>query len=351
MTTAAAQDPKQRKISDFFRSNVPDPRSKSKPSTSPGPSKSFDLAAAQNDLSLLQTVIEKLPLTQMMKQLVKEAVTNNLKNVNKGINAAKGARYMDQTKKIGAYLYLLGGRKDYEELVVNFGLPSVCTIMRYIRTSCDKILEGKLRVQELLHFLEAQCLPKVVFISEDGTKVTQRTRYDIERDQIVGLCPKLNENGMPQINSFGATSPDVIQEYLKNHDKSSIVYVILATPIAQKTLSFNLLSFGTNNKFTIEEVLLRWAIMEQELTEAGITTLGYGADGDTRLIGSMKIRMGLPRSISVLPCEVPVLWKSWYAAQGRVSDIFVQDSTHIINKMKNCLLSSTRALQIGGYFK
>lgn len=256
---------------------------------------------------------------------------------------------MEDTKQIGAYLYLLGGRKDYEELVVNLGLPSVCTVLRYIRKSCDKVAEGKLRVNELLKFLETRNLPKMVFISEDGTKITTRTRYDIERDQIVGLCPKMNGNGMPEIDSFNATSPDVIQQHLKNNERSSIVYVILATPIAQKTLSFNLLSFGTNNKFSIEEVLLRWAIMERELMKAGITIVGYGADGDTRLIGSMKIRMGLPRSISTLPCEVPSVWKSWYAAQGRVSDIYVQDPTHIINKMKNCLLSSTRALQIGKY--
>ncbi|XP_058447967.1 uncharacterized protein LOC131428224 isoform X1 [Malaya genurostris] len=364
MTTAAVNDTRQTKISKYFQSykslgnrtesNIDNEMrpvyiSSSLPSLGPFNNAHFtDLESGINNLPMLLNVIEKLPLTLMMKQLVKETVTNTLKNIVKN-KAAKGVRYMMETKHIGAYLYLLGGRKDYEELVVNLGLPSVCTVMRHIRKSCDKILEGKLRVKELVQFLQTHNFPKVIFISEDGTKINPRIRYDIERDQIVGFCPNLNENGMPLIDSFSATSPNVIQEYFKNFDKSTIVYVILATPLALKTLSFNLLSFGTNNRFSIEEVLLRWGIIERELTAAGITVVGYGADGDNRLIGSMKIRMGLPRSISIVPLEVPSVWKSWYAARGRISDIYIQDSTHIINKMKNCLLSSTRALQIGKF--
>lgn len=406
MTTAAAQDPKQPKISGFFLplsshshtptklkadtkhdvkfepestaaafsvprrsdaehsgfvrerilTSTPDSSSTALLPSSAGPSRFADTGssdvipkASPKDASALLNILEKVPLPTMMKQIIRESVANNFKNVNKDRSAAKGARYLEQTKDIGSYLYLLGGRKDYEELVVNLGLPSVCTVQRHLRKSCDKIVEGKLRVSELVRFLETHGLSKVLFISEDGTKITSRIRYDIERDQIIGLCPDFNENGMPLVDSFSATSPDAIHQYLKKYQKSSIVYVILATPIAQKTLSFNLLSFGTNNKFSIEEVLLRWAVMEREMQKAGLTVLGFGADGDTRLIGSMKIRMGLPRSIDDRPCEIPALWKSWYAAQGRTTDIFIQDSTHIINKLKNSLLSSTRSLQIGEY--
>ncbi|XP_062542358.1 LOW QUALITY PROTEIN: uncharacterized protein LOC134210325 [Armigeres subalbatus] len=132
---------------------------------------------------------------------------------------------------------------------------------------------------------------------------------------------------------------EAIKNYIDSRTKSSIVYVILATPVANKTVSFNLLSFGTDNKFSIDQVLLRWAIMEKQLSELGIIVLGYAADGDSRLIGSMKLRMGLPRPMTNLPHGIPEEWKHWYAAKGRFSVVYVQDTIHLVNKLKNALLS------------
>lgn len=44
-----------------------------------------------------------------------------------------------------------------------------------------------MRIKQLLQFLEARHFLKFVFISEDGTKITTRVRYDIENDQIAGI--------------------------------------------------------------------------------------------------------------------------------------------------------------------
>lgn len=342
MTTETAHDVKQRKITQFFISTTEKPREKQ-----PEVVEYIPKAAANDDNKHFLELLEKLPLTFMVKTIIRETVNNGYKNILTGKSEAKGARYTVETKNIGAYLYLMGGKKDYEELVVNLGLPSLSTILRHINKSCNKIVEGEVRIEQLLQFLEARSLPKSVFISEDGTKITTRVKYDIENDQIAGLCPKLNENGIPEIGSYPAETPELIKYHMDNNPKSSIVYVVLATPMAPKTLSFNLLSFGTDNKFTIDEVLLRWAIMEKQMLEKGISIVGYGADGDSRVIGSMKIRMGLPRTISTNPFEIPSNWGNWYAAKGQTGVIYVQDPTHIINKLKNCLLSYTRSLQIG----
>lgn len=338
MTTEIAHDIKQQKITNFFTSTT---------ATQPEVVEYLPKAAAEDDNEYLLALLVKLPLTFMVQTILTETINNGYKNILTTKSEAKGARYTIEAKNIGAYLYLMGGKKDYEELVLNLGLPSLSTILRHIHKSCNKIVEGQVRIEELLRFLETRSLPKVVFISEDGTKITSRLKYDIENDQITGLCPKLNENGIPDVKSYPATTPELIKYHMDNNPKSSIVYVILATPMAPKTLSFNLLSFGTDNKFTIDEVLLRWAIMEKQMHEKGISIVGYGADGDSRLIGSMKVRMGLPRPISTHPSEIPRTWSNWYAAKGPTGIIYIQDTTHIINKLKNCLLSYTRSLQIG----
>ncbi|KXJ69148.1 hypothetical protein RP20_CCG028541 [Aedes albopictus] len=87
-------------------------------------------------------------------------------------------------------------------------------------------------------------------------------------------------------------------------------------------------------------------VMEKQLSDNGIVILGYGADGDSRLIGSMKVRMGLPREVTIIPHGIPKEWKDWFAGQGRSSVAYVQDTIHLVNKLKNALLSHTRALQI-----
>ncbi|XP_062554392.1 uncharacterized protein LOC134219622 [Armigeres subalbatus] len=336
MTTEVAHDVKQRKITRYFSSAT----TKQSEDVKYSPRDSI-----QDDNKLFLGLLEKLPLTNMMKTMIRETITNGYKNIITAKSEAKGARYTTESKNIGAYFYLMGGKKDYEELVVNLGLPSLSTILRHIRKSCNKIVEGQLRIGKLLEFLEARNLPKIVFISEDGTKISPRVRYDIASDQIAGLCPRLDSNGIPEIGSFPAKTPELIKNHMEMNPKSTMVYVVLATPMTTKTLSFNLLSFGTNNKFSIDEVLLRWGIMEKEMEKKGITIIGYGADGDSRLIGSMKIRMGLPRTIELF--EIPSNWDSWYAAKGQTGVVYVQDSTHIVNKLKNCLLSYTRNLQIG----
>ncbi len=57
--------------------------------------------------------------------------------------------------------------------------------------------------------------------------------------------------------------------------------------------AFCLSCFGTDNKFTTEEIVLRWKYILDECQQRGITVLTISSDGDTRLLTGMRMCSGL----------------------------------------------------------
>lgn len=49
---------------------------------------------------------------------------------------------------------------------------------RYIMKTSDKLIEGKLRTNELLEYLKLRQLPLVVSLSEDATRIEGRPQCD-----------------------------------------------------------------------------------------------------------------------------------------------------------------------------
>ncbi|GAB0086861.1 hypothetical protein DMENIID0001_010600 [Sergentomyia squamirostris] len=96
-------------------------------------------------------------------------------------------RYDEEIKKISTYLFCTGGPMVYEILSVNLGLPSKQSIYSCLRNFSYKIVEGKIYADELKNYLEERNLPKVVWISEDATRIVRKVQYDHEDDQIVGM--------------------------------------------------------------------------------------------------------------------------------------------------------------------
>lgn len=128
----------------------------------------------------------------------------------------------------------------------------------------EKILEGELRCESLLNYLEATKAPRKIFASEDASGIVSKIVYDSRNNQLIGLVSPLNENGMPLINSFRADSAERIKELL-TLPKSSLIYAVVAQPIKPKVPPYILQIFGTNNKFTAHDVLKRWTFTENEL--------------------------------------------------------------------------------------
>lgn len=89
--------------------------------------------------------------------------------------------------------------------------------------------------------------------------------YDSHSNQLIGLVLPMNEkNGMPQIRTFIAESAEKMKEYLER-PQSSLVYIVAAQPLKEKTPPFILQIFGTDNKFDKNAVSKRWEHTIDEL--------------------------------------------------------------------------------------
>lgn len=54
--------------------------------------------------------------------------------------------------------------------------------------------------------------------------------------------------------------------------------------------------FGSNNKFTSDDVLKRWKYIEKQAECYNIEIEGFASDGDTRCLKAMKIYSKLPHN-------------------------------------------------------
>lgn len=137
--------------------------------------------------------------------------------------------------------------------------------MNYISQSKCKIIEGKLRCQELLNYLTELNLELEVWLCEDATGISGKVEYHSLTDQLVGIVLPLNsQTGMPQPFTFMARSVEDMQKYSKE-PLSTLVYVVLAQPIMPKAPPFVLQIYGTDNKFSSVDVKHRWNHTIREL--------------------------------------------------------------------------------------
>lgn len=130
--------------------------------------------------------------------------------------------------------------------------------VNYISQNKPRILEGEIRAKELSDYLDALGLHKYVWISEDGTGIVSKIQHDPYTNQLVGLVlPFDSKTGIPVAFTYVASSAEEIQK-LVGHDISTHVYLVLAQSIVEGVPPFILQIFGTNNKFTAEDVMKRW---------------------------------------------------------------------------------------------
>ena len=106
---------------------------------------------------------------------------------------------------------------------------------------------------------------------------------------MVGFVLPCDDEGLPLMDSFLATSFETIEEYFRSEQISKLAYVYVAQCVSAAVPPFCLGCIGTNNSFAAPDVLKRWRYIYLECQKKEITVISFGADGDSRLLRAMKI--------------------------------------------------------------
>lgn len=283
-----------------------------------------------------------------------ENVTHTHYFLNKLIAAAKrnqirkpgGFRYDNEIKFFSLFLRLLTGRLAYATIQRNLEccLPSLPSVNRYIASSSCHILEGILRSDELLVYLNERSLPHAVSLSEDATRIVGRVQYDAKTNQIIGFTLPLSEaNGMPVPFNYPArNATEIVKHFSIENSISTYLNVIMAQPLAEIP-PFCLLVYGSDNKYTAKDVSSRWNFIGEEINSRGIEVVSISGDSEPRNNAAMRL-------LSKLGHKSDVIDFNWYASGSKAWPFYIQDPTHIGTKLRNFLLRTTwnlRSLPFG----
>ena len=205
--------------------------------------------------------------------------------------------------------------------------------------------EGEFRFDGLAAHIAQHNTVSVVSIGEDATRIICRVEYDIRTDRCVGFVLPL-KNGLPEVDSFLATSIDAIEDMFANQTSAKYAYVFMAQPLDINVPVFCLACFGTSNKFTAEHVLLRWKCIYKECESRKIKVISFGGDGDSRIMKAMRVSTGLFSNhilqetllSPVQQVSYPTIWSEWFWMQRPSKVVFVQYTVHIAVKLKCRLL-------------
>jgi len=239
-------------------------------------------------------------------------------------------------------------------------LPSLRTVQRIIHSQYHSLSEGEFQFDELVKHLKKYEAPLVISVCEDATRITARIEYDKETDRMVGFVLPCDEDGLPLVNSFLATSFEAIEHCFASCQVSKYAYLYVAQCVSPIIPPFCLGCMGSDISFTALDVLKRWKYIYQECQKRGITVVSFGADGDSRLLRAMKIStlLNLSGSDKALYNQspshltsnltIPKEW-TWFWAEKAPSLLYIQDYVHVAVKLKSRLLKPSIKLPMGEY--
>ncbi|XP_058822394.1 uncharacterized protein LOC131683977 isoform X2 [Topomyia yanbarensis] len=184
--------------------------------------------------------------------------------------------------------------------------------------------------------------PSVVMLMEDATRILQQAQYDaIVYRTLTGCVSPLIENEIPVHRYFDASDAYVVANHLKDCILADTAYVQLALPMAVGAAPFVLYYCGTDNIFRFTDVVNRWKYTEKLLGTEGIDVIGYSSDGDPKLVKAMVSRTVF------LPCMEISRWGRWFIVNNEHMPVYIQDSIHLINKIRNRILKAD--MMIGNF--
>lgn len=301
----------------------------------------------------VDTLINKMQNTSINQQNPANPTQNLLKRLNETANRNSnrnkhGYRYDCNEMLFASYIRMITGPLAYNTIQKNLeaALPSLTSTNRYIRKFNCHIIEGILRRDELKVLLAERNQMPVVSLSEDSTRIEDRPQYCAVTNQLIGFVPPIHKKtGMPIPFTRPANNAnEIFNHFLNEHSISTYLTVVMAQPIGNAP-PFCLLVFGSDNKFTTNDVINRWNHITLQLKEIGIETLTFASDSDPRYNSAMRQLSGIGKQD---------ICNEWFACNTKnEKPFYIQDSVHIGTKMRNFLLRYTykiHKLPFGKYF-
>ncbi|XP_055643677.1 uncharacterized protein LOC129779924 [Toxorhynchites rutilus septentrionalis] len=279
----------------------------------------------------------------MKSKLLLELV--NLFNVS-----GKRIKFADEFKTYCTYMYILAGPKAYNTLKSTLPLISLRTAQKHLHKTIDRVKEGKLRVEQLKKFLELTDSPPVVWLSEDATRLVSKLQIDPASGNIIGtLLPKDDETGMPVLLQRDLESVSQMKKELNSSTLTINAVVTIARPLKKGAPPFCLMVVGCDNKFTAAPVTKRRIFVIEKLNSVGILVPGSSSDGDSRYTCSQKQFCGMYKNVQLT--NVPADWIHWFNTpfENDYGHHCIQDTVHIMGKMRNNLFNSGSGIRIGNF--
>ena len=190
-------------------------------------------------------------------------------------------------------LSILGRRQVYEYVRINLpgSLPSLTTLSTIFNQHKEKLLEGDFRFDYMKNHFESMKV-KYAFAAEDCTSVIRKVCYDRCSNSFVGFCPRLQNDGLPQISSFVIESISDLEIAFETESLSSLLNVYAIQPITSEGQHFSplvLSAFGSDNKFETHHIIARWLKIFDESLKRGRRILGFSTDCDSRYLRTMRL--------------------------------------------------------------
>lgn len=153
----------------------------------------------------------------------------------------------------------------------------------------------------------------------------------------------LNSVGLPKVVYYKARSAAEIENgFFDGTERNPIspnMNVIMAQPMVTGVPAFCLVIFGTNNKYTSNDVMNRWKHIVNELEKKNITVVSIGSDSDPKYNTTM-------RNILKLGLNYENEFPKWFCASTTsLTFIPIQDPIHIGTKLRNRIIN--RDLRFG----
>lgn len=126
--------------------------------------------------------------------------------------------------------------------------------------------------------------------------------------------------------------------------RSSNVNVVMAQPLAKGIPPYCLLIFGTDRKYTSEDIRKRWSYIVDELRKRDIEVLSFSSDSDPKFNSVMRQHLKLGQKTTISP-NLPEYFNADFDTNHEY--VPVQDTVHIGGKLRNRIINKT--LKFGEY--